>query len=384
MCDVAVQTTNNELAEWLEDATPEEIGLALEVGYRNVPFAKSLRPVFVSSHSTVQVEEKAVRLGQQGEERIEKLLQQRYEVQNTTGQGHQGDLSLQILGLKIIVEVKNYSNPVPYHTVEKFYKDLEATSAQGGIFVSLQTEITGITKDFCIRQVNCGSGIATVAFICSNNDREILTAVSMVAGYVKNIRAHRQEIYDSDLIRQTSEKLTGVLDEMSLGRVNWQKTISDSMSKLMKSTTNIIIPESHIRELRDSLTDETYNPDKEEKGFLQKFTGYKKLNETDKQRLTLFVQTVDELPNASAREFGEVSWKCTAKKMVHLYHKLQAEFTARGVEIGFPIQWFPQESIGDIVIRLNGCITDKIVKININHWDSILLAVRTHVISTRV
>ncbi|MBM4371989.1 MAG: restriction endonuclease, partial [Deltaproteobacteria bacterium] len=71
-----------------------------------------------------------------------------FEVWSSTG--HQGDLVGRMAAQdrpprRILVEVKDYTHPVPSGEVDKFRRDLrENTDMQAGIFVSLRTPITGI------------------------------------------------------------------------------------------------------------------------------------------------------------------------------------------------------------------------------------------------
>lgn len=47
----------------------------------------------------------------------------------------------------VLIEIKDYSDTVPTHEVDKFWRDMETRDARYGIFVSMRTRITKISGD---------------------------------------------------------------------------------------------------------------------------------------------------------------------------------------------------------------------------------------------
>ena len=89
--------------------------------------------------------------GQTGELIVEELLKKYYHIvlSNTTKSGKASDFQIKIMSytreILILIEVKNYSpnSKVSTKEVAKFYRDLNTTNADCGIFISLNSKITG-------------------------------------------------------------------------------------------------------------------------------------------------------------------------------------------------------------------------------------------------
>lgn len=82
-------------------------------------------------------------IGVMGEAEVARGLSAHFSVKATAGAARAGDMHICREGRTILVEVKNYTNPVPGAEIDKFSRDIETHSeVAGGLFVSLRSPIS--------------------------------------------------------------------------------------------------------------------------------------------------------------------------------------------------------------------------------------------------
>jgi hypothetical protein len=84
----------------------------------------------------------SVALGVKGESHVREALNRQYGAAKPGS--HAGDLLIEHRGVLLMVEVKNYSKPVPTAEVAKFHADATAIGANLAMMVSLHTSIVGV------------------------------------------------------------------------------------------------------------------------------------------------------------------------------------------------------------------------------------------------
>jgi Restriction endonuclease len=171
---------SNEVLPWLLSATPEQIGLALIYGYKNVPAVEAMtKPVVLTTVAPV-VEIAQVK-GVRGESHVMDALRDEFKCELVTGKTAAGDISIWFDNVKLCVEVKNYTKAIPTQEVTKFLRDLETTGAQAGLFISLNTRITGITENVESRlHPTTLGGMIPIMYICCNDPHVIVASAKFV------------------------------------------------------------------------------------------------------------------------------------------------------------------------------------------------------------
>ena len=124
-------------------------------------------------------------------------------------------------GMKLLVEIKNYSQPVPKKEVEKFLYDMNFTGNQFGIFISLQSNIIskkGIQFDTYMKE---GKKIFCV-FIC--NAFEELSRIESGILILENIQKF------NDIMQQDKKLLDTITDRVNENLLG----LNDIVNKLGK------------------------------------------------------------------------------------------------------------------------------------------------------
>lgn len=107
---------------------------------------KNINSVFIQLLATPKIVEPsrvAVDIGNIGEEKVFTVLKnistmnKDFNVYDTSSLKDHGDMCVEYRSKKICIEVKNYSNPVPYREIDKFHKSVSLPDYDCGIFIQL-------------------------------------------------------------------------------------------------------------------------------------------------------------------------------------------------------------------------------------------------------
>lgn len=241
---------------WVRSATPEDIGLALEIGISAIPHVKKvqLAPTPVVTLAPAHAATPVMR-GQIGEACVEDILRAKYAVTNVAKTAKSGDLTLMIDHHRVCVEVKNYSATVPSTGVEKFQRDLASTAAAGGVFISLRTPIAGVTTDFIVRNEPADARTIPCAYIVSSDPAAIIVAVQVVASMVR-AHAHLQSSLRVDNVAAGVHEITGAVENLSRLRSDFQAEISGITSAMVRTDAGIASVASRLRAVSTQLADD--------------------------------------------------------------------------------------------------------------------------------
>lgn len=161
----------SDFAEWLSKLDNATIINILKTRYMAVQQQLPIQPTPVNETKIVSSRQ----LGIDGEQEIIDLLSPLYELQFNVA--HKGDIIVKKDGRSLMIEVKNYSNTVPYTEVDKFYGDLDCnTSYIGGIFISLKSKISKINKSLYFTKHNN----QYVMFLSISDKNTILSMISLL------------------------------------------------------------------------------------------------------------------------------------------------------------------------------------------------------------
>lgn len=348
---------DHALRQWTIEATPQDIELALQVGWRNVQYMK-LRTVetrvFRTNNLPDPISDLPVARGQVGEEFVECILQRRFgEITNVTKTPKSGDLGMWFQNRKLMIEVKNYSNPVPSHNVDKFRRDLSVTGVSCAVFISLRTAISGITDDFRILLETIDGRVIPCAYIVSDNEHMIITAVNIVLQLVTSLSFIKHEVYARDVVLARVKDITEHIDELANARNTWQKDLTDSIAKLMKSSSAVLVPEAKIRASVDAILSElfhTVNLSIDQAVVdLSAVPSFAKLKPAQQSQVHMLMTTVQK--SIHRDDLNGSVWKVTKQKCANTTCGIAIIFLAKRLQIQFPRMSISGEKILELMTR---------------------------------
>ena len=104
------------------------------------------KKLFIKTNTELIETKTSSHLGQMGEETIYNILKDKYKIISDSKTFHSGDFIIEINGIQILIEIKNYKNSVPSHEVKKMYDDIRRQGTRAGLFISLNSDISNIKK----------------------------------------------------------------------------------------------------------------------------------------------------------------------------------------------------------------------------------------------
>lgn len=322
---------------WVRNANTKDIILAIELG--SVLVDKVNNKIVCGRHvnSTNRCASSAT-LGQVGEDMVESILAKKYGVINNTKIAKSGDLTLFINHNKIVVEVKNYANVVPTSEVEKFRRDLNTTSVNGGVFISLKSPIRQITENFTIRFESTETKVIPVVYVVSSDEHVISTAVSMVSQLITSCDYINTEIYSRDKMMSSFYIISDKINDVSRARDDLQVNLHNIISQIMKTTTNIVAAECGIKNaLYDVKNDLFYTVDTNidpAKTELDKNSSFCRQSAQTKDLIFKVMRSVQEIVHKI--DIGGSPWRLSAKKCQNTSTGISFTFLANKTVVSIP------------------------------------------------
>lgn len=353
-----VQLSDLSMEKWIKSSSPADIGLAIEFGMPAVMKLKSIersKNTQVTGQSICSTDQLLIASadtptlkGQIGEEFVESILRQRFgEITNVAKVSKSGDLTLYVQHRKIIIEVKNYTNAVPTSGVEKFQRDLTTTNACGGLFISLRTPITSVTRDFTIRYENAETKTVPCAYIVSSDASAILIAVNMISSLIQSFDYLNTELYNKDKIISGVYDIADSLNEISRVRNDLQVGVGNLTNQMIKTTLGLAGAESSIRRVVDNLRAELFyvhSSDVEPAIMeLSKNPMFSRQSVETRACVAGVMKCVQSTLHCS--DLSGSVWKLSAKKCVNALSGIGFTFYANKVEISIPRVKIPPELI---------------------------------------
>lgn len=331
-----VADIDDETSAWLEGATREEIGMALNLGCALVSkLGKMQARPRTSERAQSHI---PVARGQIGEDHVQRILEEKFgRVENTTKMAKKGDMSLFMHHRKITVEVKNYTGVVPASQVEKFQRDLCTTNASGGIFISLNTPISCIPDSFVIRYEHVETRSVPCAYLVSSDDNAIVLAVNMIHQLLTASEFAAAEMYARDNVIGDVYRIADSLDDISKVRNELQLEIGNITGKLIKTSMGLVSAESCIRDSISGIKTELFHA--QEIGpaaalaAIEVIPYYTKQRESVKKCIQTVLSRVQELLH-QRDQIG--AWRVSAKKCTSVHTGASITFGASAVKFSIP------------------------------------------------
>jgi hypothetical protein len=330
-----IYTNDPNLRQWLSTASPADVELALQVGWRNVSYVNDTAPR----------QQIPVHRGQIGEDIVERVLRERFaDLTVVTKSAMCGDITLWTSAGKTIVEVKNYTRPVPTTEVDKFRRDLSTTGATSGVFISLKAPISLITGDFKIVLESVDGRTVPCGYIVSDSQQQILTAVNIVMQYHTAISSIRKELCSKDLANGLIKELSDGINDLSGVRTLLQKNLNDVSNKLMATAVNVMSAEGKLRGCLAKLNDEFATPAVTTQEAIYGLDGVAAYAKYEPGYKVLVERLMTAVQSSTS---GEIvcGWKTTAKKCTHSNTGIALTF-GKTAQVEIPPGCFPVESVG--------------------------------------
>lgn len=218
-------------------------------------------PVVQSFSPVVQA---SATIGQKGEQYVLDIIKGAYpevETENISSKSRAGDIlfkpHLQSVGYnaQVMFEVKKYSRKVPSAEYEKFLRDIQESNHDGGVFISLSSDITGVTDSIVIKTINTErDGTLVPVIIASTDDKYIIKSlISLVVGYITLIRKQGSFVNKTDFTVQIIQSLQRSLNAYNNIRSNVRELRASNDKLLGNIQDSLTSNYSEIRTLLNQL-----------------------------------------------------------------------------------------------------------------------------------
>lgn len=324
---------NADTQRWTMSVASQDIALAIEIGMMAITRARSEIQPTKTTRAPIG---NPVVAGLSGESKVESILREEFaEVTNVARSSHSGDLALFLRGHKIVVEVKNYTGPVPNTEVEKFRRDLSTSAASGGLFISLRSPITRITNDFAMRYETVECDVVPCAYINSEDPRAIILAAHMVINMVDMQNQLRADVRSKDQMELTVARMVDLASCVSRLKDDLRGFSAEALSKHSKLAQQIMQVERTLKAVTNDMREEIAyqgNTLSAVGQILEKQSAYAKYPAPTKKLILRIMEAMDiDLANLGGR-----TWKITAKKCTHATTSLGITFFAAQAEVNLP------------------------------------------------
>lgn len=196
---------NKEHLEWVQSMSPKDIANILNM-VADIPNMKTKR----------QTERFAVNIGKDGEDLFENIIQTHlskdYVLENTSKLGNTGDFILTWISDKtnkkyiLMIDTKQYTNTVPTSEINKFYRDINNNVIHGGLLLSYNSKICGISKIIDLKNISTETG-ELPCVLANVKDPYVIVEIIKLIFHVIEIRdIHSNDIQNmDDLINQITQ-----------------------------------------------------------------------------------------------------------------------------------------------------------------------------------
>jgi hypothetical protein len=239
--DQITEFVSEQNKEWVASLTPKNIAELLDT-LSMVPFMKQKK---YEDRSEV-----AANLGKQGESDFEDIVNEflpsDYELQNVAKTGKCGDFILTWCShktnqiYKLLIELKNYKNTVPTKEVEKFYRDLQLNQVDGGLMISLNSKIIGVSKIIEFKEALIENKKMPILFVNSKTSELIAEVIKLAFHTIEVKCQYINEVinYDSLVLHINSlcdsiQTITRCRDNLQIAKQTIEKNINDIIFQLM-------------------------------------------------------------------------------------------------------------------------------------------------------
>lgn len=341
---------SEETALWLSGAPFDEVAMILNMGYASYK-QMNVQPVVKPPMEPKVI--KSQHAGRIGEDYVEAFLQKKFKIIRTAGISKSGDLTLFIEHNKIMVEVKNYQKAVPSAEVKKFQRDIFTSHPAGAIFISLQSDITGIDNTFSIKYEATTGTIVPCIYIVSNDEQLIISSIGIITELITAGKYISAQLQNEDTMINSVYNISSALDMVSKTRDDLQCVIGDINKQLSRTTSNIVIAEKNMRDEIKIIKGELFHETLDYNNCIEKLMMndlFIKYNDVIKAHIIEIIECINEnaITNDLCKSAGINSWKLTDKQYTNVITGISFKFFVAKVDV-----IIPREKINtEIMIKL--------------------------------
>lgn len=212
----------------------------------------------------------AAKRGQTGEDQVFRILETGlpdFKIKKYSQQKWSGDIiverSWKTRTVKILIEVKNYTNTIPSTEIQKFKRDIELMKCESGLIISLQdvAKFATYSKEDCLifEQMSIRGQNTHIALLNSADATLITNLVKYLFALSINnteITVNKTVVDKLNLVRQHIEQMSSMRYEIG----NLQSVIQTGLSKLSHDILNIEVRvESLIESALGNIDLDTYH-----------------------------------------------------------------------------------------------------------------------------
>lgn len=219
--------------KWFQDASDKKKAAVIELGYQSLQFIHNQGEQLNIEIALQRIEQQLIGInqpkhynylpnidglnktmgssekGQIGENYIYKILENKYDIKQISQTARFTDL---IINNKILTEVKYYKSTVPSKEIVKFKRDLAARSAQGGLFISLDSKIAG-KKHFELEFLVVSGQKIPVIYVHTNLKDVLFMAIDVLLFQIE-----QPTVAMHDTIVEKISEIANSLEGISLSR----------------------------------------------------------------------------------------------------------------------------------------------------------------------
>lgn len=231
---------NEELVHFLENTDKNisniEDCLSLHIKVNNIQNElQSLGNRIISHMNDSKNNTNSTQLGIIGEQNIQECLSaMNIPWKDNSKEPHRADIEINIKNSAILIDVKNYSKPVPTHEIDKLFRDCEENNIQYGILFSLKSPITKKVS-FDIEYRN------NVSILCVYVDtkHDIKTSINVISTLIDINNKNREQIINREIVQKC---ITNIHDKTrSITQLKSRlHSLTDYIDKWNKECLNII------------------------------------------------------------------------------------------------------------------------------------------------
>jgi len=341
-----------EVETWYKSLSPQDISQIISCAYAMYT---------IGGRRPLPATQSAATVGAAGESYVYDILRQHFTIADTTHVAKSGDFMI-VHGLhKVMIEVKNYSRPVPYEEVDKFIRDLDATGSSGGVFISLTAPITRLPRCTIRYETSNGKLLPAIYIseVTSSDQSLIISSISMLLSLVDTAKFYRDIVNHRVLVSAMME-VGEKIDAISKTRVNISEINIKMMNLLTKSNHMLTSADTALHLSYDSLRDQLTPP--EFVGGESILAGYTYVCDT--AMLTNIIHAIEVL---APRTLAEPTWKKTKFKLTNIPTGISLLFTKSHTEFVYPAEFLLADTIREAFLLCRDHIRlDQLLYIEIN------------------
>lgn len=314
--DLTSANITDEAKIWYANARPNELAFALETAYKIMADFTLKFPTEQLTHTTSATK------GAIGEGYVEDILRKKYLLANTSKKAASGDIQVEHNGLKVMVEVKNYSRPVQSAEIIKFKRDLFSCHTDAGVFISLASKICTIGDDFTISYETIDDRTIPVVYLVSSDPELISKSVEIVSAVHRSNNYLINELYPRDKIADSIAQINTSVDTLTKSRCSLFEDITAVNRTLMQNYQRFLSSETAIRESTRKVSSKVANQRKviesnSHNEIINKYCG--KAHESVRGLILDVMSAVAATDTSNAFICANVPvWKLLRNKIIHV------------------------------------------------------------------